>query len=256
MLDYTRSGTPDAPAIVFLHGMGMGQWMWHDQIQHFEDYDCYNVDLPGHGGSSAVAWESFDQAADCVAELIATQIPDRRAYVVGMSLGAVVAIHLMARHSERVIRSVLTGALAEAPPRWITMMQGRILTAILPTHFGKNVFARMLHLPAEAMPHYRESIEALSIPAFKRMTLSLADYARPAHLDDVRVPALFATGEKDLGINRRSVPLLANALPDAVGFYAPGLHHGWNGEDPDLFNAMTRAWIEGQPLPERLIAAG
>lgn len=253
-LTYSRSGDSSAPAIVFLHGMAMGQWMWHDQIQHFADYDCYNVDLPGHSGS--VAWKSFNQAADCVAELIENTVADKPVYLVGMSLGAVTGLHLMTRHHRLITRAVLTGAFADAPPRLQMQLQGSLMSAILPTRFGKQIFARMLHLPPDVMPAYQESIHALSMPSFKQMIHEMTDFTPLDNLDTITTPTLFATGEKDIPFNREGVKRLAEQVPGAVGVYAPGVHHGWNGEDPDLFNAMTRAWIEGKPLPSSLIAAG
>jgi pimeloyl-ACP methyl ester carboxylesterase len=176
-------------------------------------------------------------------------------YVVGMSLGAVVGLHLLTRQTRRVERAVLTGAFAEPPPRWIITIQGRLVSALLTNRFGKQVFARMLHLPPDAMPDYQASIEALSMPSLKRIIRQIADYVPPEYLEAVSIPTLFVTGEKDVAANRRSVMQLAQQVPSAVGVYAPGAHHGWNGEDPELFNEMTRAWIEGQPLPQRLIPA-
>jgi pimeloyl-ACP methyl ester carboxylesterase len=254
-LSYTRSGNPNSAAIVFLHGMAMGQWMWYDQTQYLADYDCYTVDLPGHGGSNQIAWDSFDQTADCVAQLIAEDIPDKLVYLVGMSLGAVVGLHLVTRYPQHIERAILTGAFAAAPPRWLIMLQGRILSAILSTPFGRQMFARSLQLPSEAMPCYEQSINALSIPSFRRIVQQIADYTPLDGLEAVTVPLLFVTGEKDVAVNRRSVTRLAQRVPGAVGVYAPGVHHGWNGEDPALFNEMIRAWIEGQPLPQRLIPA-
>lgn len=252
-LSYVRSGTADAAAIVFLHGMGMGQWMWHEQTQHFADYDCYNVDLPGHGASHAAEWESFDHAADSVAQLIAHDIPNKPVYLVGMSLGAVVGLHLLKRHPARIERAVLTGAFAAAPPRALILLQGRVLSVLLTTRFGKRLFARMLHIPPDAMPAYEQSINLLSIPSFKRIIHQIADYTPLEHLDAVTVPALLVTGDKDVPLNRDAVKQLARQMPHAVGVYAPEVHHGWNGENPPLFNTMARAWIECRPLPDQMI---
>lgn len=252
-LFYTRSGTPDAPAIFFLHGNAMGQWMWNDQTAHFADYDCYNVDLPGHGGSNQVAWESFDQTAEQVARLITGTIGTQPVYLVGMSLGAIVGLYLLTRHRNLITRAVLTGTLAETPPRWMMTLQGGILSALLPTSMGKQLFARMLQLPPDAMPLYRQSIHALSMPSFKRITAQLTDYALPAGVESIQTPTLFVTGEKDIAINRRSVGVLAQRAPGAVGVLAPEVHHGWNGENPALFNQMMRAWIEKTPLPRALL---
>lgn len=254
-LTYERSGNPDAAAIVFLHGMGMGPWMWHAQIRHFVDYDCFNVDLPGHGGSRDIAWDSFDQVADEVACLIDETIPDKPVHLSGMSLGAVVGLHLLARHPRRFERAVLTGAFAEAPPRWQIRLQGQVMALLLQTGTGRRLFARMLQLPAEAMPAYEQSIRALSIPTYRQIVRQIADYALPDDLRSIATPTLFVTGEKDIPINRHSVTRLARQVPEAVGVFAPGVHHSWNGENPALFNATARAWIEGQALPDALIPA-
>lgn len=254
-LHFTRSGTPDAPAIVFLHGMGMGQWMWYEQIQALQDYDCFNVDLPGHGDSAATEWESFQQAADLVGNLIAEQLAGKQVHLIGMSMGAVVATYVLIRHSDKIMRAVLTGAMADTPPAWLTRIQGNVIAAILPTGFGKQLFARMLNLPSDeqAMTAYNDSISKLSIQSFRRATLELADFTLPVATAQITTPTLFVTGEKDAAVMIRGVKILSETVPDATGFYAPGTHHGWNGEDPELFNAMARAWLEAQPLPDRLI---
>jgi pimeloyl-ACP methyl ester carboxylesterase len=129
------------------------------------------------------------------------------------------------------------------------------MSTLLSTGIGKQIFARTLRLPADAMPAYEQSINALSIPAFRRIVAQIEHYAPPHGLEAITAPTLFLTGEKDIAINRRSVVQLAQQVPGAVGVYAPGMHHGWNGEDPALFNETARAWIEQRALPQRLIPA-
>jgi pimeloyl-ACP methyl ester carboxylesterase len=58
-LSYTRSGNPNSDAMIFLHGNAMGQWKWVEQTKHFADYDCYNVDLPGHDASNQIALDKM-----------------------------------------------------------------------------------------------------------------------------------------------------------------------------------------------------
>jgi pimeloyl-ACP methyl ester carboxylesterase len=252
-LAYARQGNPTSAAIVFLHGNAMGQWMWSDQMRHFADYDCYSVDLPGHGSSSHIPWESFDQTADCIAQLISEEIPGKLVYVVGLSLGAVVGLHLLARHPQRIERAVLTGTFASAPPRSVIRIQGWILSLLLSTTWGRRLFVRTLHLPPEVLPACQQSVDSLSLPAVKRIMRQIAAYTSPPGLEAITVPVLFVTGEHDIAFNRHSVTQLTQRVSGAVGIYAPGMHHNWNSEDPVLFNAMTRAWIEDQPLPPTLI---
>lgn len=248
-LAYTRSGNPDAAAIVFLHSLATGQWLWHAQVPHFADYDCYTVDLPGHGDSRAVSWESFDQAADAVAEIL----PDKPVSVVGLSLGAVVGLHLVTRHPRRIERAILTGAFDVAPARLLITAQGWILSALVSTRWGRSILARSLHVPSEVMPRYDACTRALSTATLRQITHQIAGYTPLAGLETVNVPLLFVTGEKDVPANRHSVARLTRQVPGAVGGFAPGVHHEWNGEDPALFNALARAFVEGRPLPDTLL---
>jgi pimeloyl-ACP methyl ester carboxylesterase len=254
-LGYTRTGNPNGAPVVFLHGAAMGAWMWEGQAPLFELYDCYLVDLPGHASSNGVVWQSFEQAADAVADLIRTRIAGGRAHLVAMSLGAAVGLHLLTRHPHTVERAILTGALAETPPRVLMWVQEHLLSAILPTEWGKRAFGRMIGLPADAMPPYLQTMRQLSIPSFKRTLRDLSAYALPDGLAAVQTPCLFVTGGNDLAVNVRSVRALRDRVAGSVGAYAAGLHHPWNGEDPDLFNRMTRAWLSGEPLPTELLPA-
>ncbi|CPU63667.1 Uncharacterised protein [Mycobacteroides abscessus] len=46
-------------------------------------------------------------------------------------------------------------------------------------------------------------------------------------------------------------------MPDAVVRLAPGMHHQWSAEDPDLFSAMIRSWVvDGVAHPRLVPPAG
>ena len=50
-LFYESSDPSNAPTIIFLHGGGLGGWMWRYQVRAFEkQYHCLVPDLPEHGG--------------------------------------------------------------------------------------------------------------------------------------------------------------------------------------------------------------
>ncbi len=58
MLHLRVSGSPDQPAIVFLHALATSGWMWGEQTNSLQDFHCIVPDLPGHGDSRATSWRS------------------------------------------------------------------------------------------------------------------------------------------------------------------------------------------------------
>ncbi len=110
---YTVSGPLGAPTLVFVHGTRLTRAAWGPQVAGLSDtYRTIAVDLPGHG-TLADREFTLDAAADHLAAAIDAAATDRRAIVVGLSLGGYVAMELAARSPERVRGLVLAGATAE-----------------------------------------------------------------------------------------------------------------------------------------------
>ena len=78
----------------------------------------------------------------------------------------------------------------------------------------------------------------------------------PANLNRYRGPLLVIAGEKDQALVRNSLRLIASAAPQAQLRLAPGMHHIWSAEDPDLFNEVLRSWLHGTTDPRLLRLAG
>src|SRR6187399_1131857 len=106
-LPFTASGPATAPTIVFLHGGGIGGWMWRKQVAAFEaDYHCLVPTLPEQGQNEVSGEFSMNSAVTQVAELIHKQAHDGKAHVVGLSLGAQVGVALFAVAARLLDRSL------------------------------------------------------------------------------------------------------------------------------------------------------
>jgi pimeloyl-ACP methyl ester carboxylesterase len=119
---YDVAGPGGAPAIVLIHGPRLSRAMWDAQLRDLGDaFRVAAVDLPGHGALASQPF-TLDAAADQVAAVIEAVAPagDRRAIVVGLSLGGYVGMHLIGRHPAVVRGLVLSGATAE-PVAWRSM---------------------------------------------------------------------------------------------------------------------------------------
>ncbi len=60
---------------------------------------------------------------------------------------------------------------------------------------------------------------------------------------------LLVAGEREPAVMRRSLAALRRAVPRARTRIAPRMHHVWNVEDVERFNAMLRAWLRGEVDP-------
>ena len=238
------TGPPDAPALVFLHGIGTSGWMWWRQVPAFPGHRRLTVDLPGHGASRDIPWTSLTDTADRVAALI--RATGDRAHVVGLSLGGHVALALLEHHPDVVDRAVVSGVTVEPWPRrrllgpqvWLTTRQLRSRRLV-------EAKARSLGLPPEIRTAFAEAVRAMSPATYRRIVEEVSAWRLPRFLGTPRTPTLVVAGGREAAMIRRSVQAVPAAMPVAAGRIVPGVGHGWNLEAPDLFNATVRSWIEG-----------
>lgn len=110
------AGPPGAPVLFLLHAIGTASRMWDPQVEPLSvDRRVVRVDLRGHGGSPVPRgpYRLDDLVDDVVAVIDGFDGLDgpggadaRRGSVCGLSLGAMVALRLAARHPERVDRVI------------------------------------------------------------------------------------------------------------------------------------------------------
>ncbi|MDP3899155.1 MAG: alpha/beta fold hydrolase [Mesorhizobium sp.] len=256
MLHVHASGDPQSPAIVFLHALATSSWMWQEQTALLPDFRCLCVDLPGHGLSNAIAWRSFDDAADQIADVIRARSPNGRAHVVGLSLGSYVGLTLISRHADCVDRAVLSGLnVLPLPHLWLMDALGYVMAPLLKTGFGARMNAKALNIPEDRVEAYRQSLRQVATRAFIDAGHEASRFAMPANLASVATPTLLLAGQNEHALIHDSMAALRATLPDATARWAPNAGHGWPGELPELFSATVRAWCLGASLPPKLLSA-
>ena len=115
------TGVPDGVPIVWLGSLGSSTAMWERQVAVFgATHRCVLIDHPGHGASppTSGSLSIAGLGADVVAALDRADVTT--AHVVGLSLGAMVAMWLSAEHPGRVDRLTLmcTTAHFDDPDPW------------------------------------------------------------------------------------------------------------------------------------------
>lgn len=251
MLFTATTGEPGAPAIVFLHGAGLSGRMWQPQMEHLTDYYCLAPDLPEQGKSRDVGPFHLEDAARRVIELIDERVPNKRAHLVGLSLGAAVALAIMRLAPTYVDHAVVTGT---APLK----AYGKFAIALIPLmklfNIEKQVEAsyKQFGIPETYRAPFREDLLLATTPAFTRRSIeALIDlnYLLPCASE---TPTLVAVGAKENSVAKRGARTFASCLKHSQMIIVPGVGHVWNLQTPDLFTATVRNWIEDRPLPDTL----
>jgi pimeloyl-ACP methyl ester carboxylesterase len=247
---YDIDGPADGPPIVFVHGTRLSRTMWRAQMDDLRDtYRVVALDLPGHGRLADRPFTLTD-ASDEVA-LAIEEAAGGHAVVVGLSLGAYVAMDLAARRPELVRGLVLSGATAEpigllATPylalAWVMdRFDGPALDA-LNAWFFRSRFPLAIADPIVVGGFWSAGgAQALRAIVGERFAPRLAAYPGPT---------LIVNGEWDL-LFRLAAGTFANAARDPRRVRLGGATHLANLDRPAAFSFAVRRFVEGLPEPDR-----
>jgi pimeloyl-ACP methyl ester carboxylesterase len=266
-LGVRECGPESAPTICFLHGGGVSGWMWRPQVEALHDtYHCLIPDLPEHGLSAATQPFTIADAARRVAELIGERGHRGRAHVIGLSQGAQITVQLLGSAPEIVDHAIISSALMHPLPG-VSLLGPRAFALtfrLFAAPFLRSDWYVRLNmrygnaLPEQYFPEVREDTRRMTANFFTHMLLENQRFRIPAGLDQVQVPSLIIAGQHELATMRQSARDLAAALPAGQGYLVAfskrgAEEHSWNLQRPELFNAVTRAWLADQPLPPGLL---
>ena len=112
--------------LVLIHGVGMDLTMWDAQTAALGRHlTVIRYDMLGHGGSAmapgATLTDFVDQLRRLLDHLAADQV-----FLVGFSMGGMVAQAFAIRHPDRVARLVIMSAVYDRPPAARAAMQDRV----------------------------------------------------------------------------------------------------------------------------------
>lgn len=98
--------------IIFLHGLGGSKREFRELIFPYvpRGYQAIAIDFPGFGDSSRLSGMYTTDKLCKVVKHTLDALGIEKAYVVGTSLGGIVALKFMARYPERVIAAAVQGA--------------------------------------------------------------------------------------------------------------------------------------------------
>jgi pimeloyl-ACP methyl ester carboxylesterase len=255
-LYFKETGRNNDETLVFLHGIGIAGWMWEKQVESFDDYHCIVVDLPGHGKSFEAESLTVKDASKMIINIIHDNALGKKAHLVGISMGAQVVIQILSTAPEVVDHAFISGTLVRTIPPTESFLKLlnhliEIYTPVKNNPLYINSYMRSYNIPKNLFNKFKESTYIIRKDSLDKIIRENMLFKMPNGLENVDVPVLIMTGEKDYRIVNESAKKLVNILPNSKRAYALKVGHMWNMENPELFNNILRAWINDETLPSK-----
>lgn len=111
-----------ATTILFLHGAFSSHREWIPVSGHLSDYHRLIPSLPSHGSDLKIRPFSVERSAQLLADLIRQKAKNGEAHVVGLSMGAHVAIYLASHYPDVVTTVFASGLNRFAPSIWTPVL--------------------------------------------------------------------------------------------------------------------------------------
>ena len=230
------------PRAVLLHGLGMSSRFWFGIPDRLAaaGWRVILVDNRGVGASERPpgAYRMTDLADDVAAVLDAARAPS--AFVLGISLGGMIAQEVALRHPGRVLGLGLLATTAGFPHH--TFPGLRALAAFLALPFrppSAGPPARLL-LSAKGVPRALELFapwpaafaeHPLTRAAFFAQMAAVARHSTGSRLADIHCPTVVVAGADDALIPARNSEWIARRIPRAVLEILPDVGHAMPAED-------------------------
>ncbi|WP_432855168.1 alpha/beta fold hydrolase [Amycolatopsis sp. CA-161197] len=252
---YTDTGAPDAPAIMFGHGLLFSGWMFHPQIEALRArYRCVTIDWRGQGESPAApgGYDMDSLTADAAA--LIRKLGLGPVHWVGLSMGGFVGLRLAARHPELVRSLVLldTSAAGEEPAKTrrnnllarVQQLVGikAVLGQVKPLLFGPAFLAD----PAAraAVDEWVRQVSSVGRGGLRQAVLGVSGRAAmAAELPAITAPTLVVVGADDIATPPAESEFLAEHIAGAELHVVPDCGHTSSLEQPAVITGLLEKFL-------------
>jgi pimeloyl-ACP methyl ester carboxylesterase len=242
--------------VLFLHGLG-GSWRdWEPQLDTFSaDFRVVVPEHRGHGrsdrplGRYSTALFARDVARLC--HLLAIE----HSYVVGLSMGGMVAQHLALESPGLVDALVIADTSARVDPAVRPLLLGAVPTI---RQDGMGLVQELSRSMAEAADYgtradlMRNNLREASGNdpyAYSNALIALVEHDLLEQLPSLRVPTLILRGEHDPLAGQEGIQELAKAIDSSESVTISDAGHLANIDQPEHFDQAVRGFLERHRCP-------
>ena len=200
----------DAPKVVFLHGLGETCGVWNLVIKQLPQTECISLDVLRM--KPPLACWSLEDVCNQIADSLTEPV-----HLVGLSLGAVIALNIAITHPDKVSSLFVSAPQAKLPKMLMSLQ--KTLMRVLPTNWV---------CPPQ-----------LSKPELLSVLYSLKDLDLTSQLPALSMPVTVVCGSKDKA-NLSAARKISRLIPTARLELIQGVGHQWHATHPQLFACYLR----------------
>jgi 3-oxoadipate enol-lactonase len=248
-------GRPDAPTIVFGHGLLFSGWMFRAQVEALRgDFRCVTIDWRGQGQTPATpgGYDMDTLTQDAIG--LIEHLGVGPVHYVGLSMGGFVGLRIAARRGEllRTLTLLDTSADPEEPK---AARQDKLLAAVYrlvgmkpvagqvkPIMFGPTFRADPANKPI--LDEFLAQIARCDRAGLSKAVLAVAN-RQPIYdeIDRISVPTLVIVGADDVPTPVEKSRRIAERIRGARFEIVPNSGHSSTVEQPDPIIRLLREFL-------------
>ncbi len=257
---YVQAGPKDGPALIMLHGTG-GTWEAYMATlgPHAQHFNCFAIDFLGSGYSDKPSrdYEIADYVQQVLSFMAAVGI--EKTSLIGISLGAWVAVRFASTHPEKTVKVVLNAPFGLADdaeeiggiikrrgaaydnPSWENVK--KIFDSLIFREEKRIDDLIALRQATYSNPEAKAAAEhVLAVLGPKYLSKNLIT---EAECRTIEAPVMVVESMQDRPLFRNTAQRLVTLLRNVVHLEMQDVGHWPQFEDPETFNEASTRFLKG-----------
>jgi 3-oxoadipate enol-lactonase len=223
-------GPEGAPVLVLGNSLGTSTGVWDRQVAEFrQHFRVVRYDLPGHGGSPAVAGPYTVGGLGAGVLALADSLGVRRFAYCGISLGGMIGMWLAAAAPDRIVALGLVCTAAYLPPAdgWrarASQVHAAGMTAVSPAVIGRRFTPAFAVRAPSVVGEFRAELEGTDPVGYAGCCEAIAEMDLRESLPGIAAPTLVLAGADDPATPPEHGAAIAGLVPGARLDVVPAAH--------------------------------